>query len=95
MTIGPADPVYVVDIEADEAVALRTQPAIDAPVLAELLAGQLVARLDEDERGEWWRVFADTPGEGAYVGYASARYLRHWILSSRTSGGGSDPDAAE
>jgi hypothetical protein len=73
-------PIFVVVLEADEALALRRQPAADARVLAELAPGQLVARLDEDDRGEWWFVFADTPGDGAYVGYLQHRNVRPWTM---------------
>lgn len=72
------NPVYVVDLEPDEALALRAAPAEGASVLAELAPGQLVARLDDDDRGGWWQVFADTPGDGAYVGYLQARNVRPW-----------------
>jgi len=55
---------------------VHDQPSADAAVLARLAVRQLVARLDLIERGAWWRVFADTPGDGAYVGYIDATQLR-------------------
>jgi hypothetical protein len=61
---------------------LRRGPSTGAEILARLLRGQLVARLDRTARGRWWRVFADTPGEGAFVGYVDASYLAPW---SRTA----------
>jgi hypothetical protein len=85
-----ADPIFAVDLEPDEALALREQPAPEARVLAELAPGQLVARLDEDDRGGWWRVFADTPGDGAYVGYIQSRNVRPW---SHQEGGMITPPA--
>lgn len=57
---------------------LRRAPSTDAPIVARLERGQLVARLDLVDRGSWWRVFADTPGSGAYVGYVDKSWLTLW-----------------
>jgi hypothetical protein len=70
------NPVFVIDLAPDEALALRAEPSSDASLLVGLLPGQLVARLDEDERDGWWHVFADTPGEGAFMGYLLAAHVR-------------------
>ncbi len=77
-----ADPIFCVDLEPDERLALRAQPSPDAAVLAELAPDQIVARLDEDDRAGWYYVFADTPGAGAYVGYVQARNLRAWTQAA-------------
>lgn len=82
------DPIYVVAVDADEALALRAHPAESAEILVQLLPGQLVARLDEDERDVWWQVFADTPGEGAYVGYVDGRRLQPWTAASSAASEG-------
>jgi hypothetical protein len=57
---------------------LRRGPSTGAAILARLERGQLVARLDRLARGRWWRVFADLPGGGAYVGYVDSSYLALW-----------------
>lgn len=54
---------------------LREQPGTDARVLVKLDEGQAVARLDDVNRGGWWYVFADTPGEGIYIGHVWSEYL--------------------
>jgi hypothetical protein len=54
---------------------LRSQPDREASVLARLEPGQVVARLDEEDRDGWYWAFADVPGDGAYVGYVAGRHL--------------------
>lgn len=54
---------------------LRAQPANDAGILAKLAAGQAVVRLDDVDRAGWWFVFADTPGDGIFVGHVWAEFL--------------------
>lgn len=55
---------------------LREQPGTDSRVLVGLDAGQAVARMDDVDRGGWWYVFADTPGEGIYLGHVYAEFLK-------------------
>lgn len=71
-------PIYVVDLEEDEGLRLRAAPGVNADVIATLLPGQVVARLDFEDRGVWWHIFADTPGDGASVGYVHGGFLRSW-----------------
>lgn len=54
---------------------LRAQPTTESAVLAKLAAGQAVVRLDDADRAGWWFVFADTPGEGLYVGHVWSAFL--------------------
>ncbi len=68
-----SDRVFRVDASA---LNLRVQPSTGSEALALLRAGQAVARLDDLDHDGWWFVFADTPGEGLYVGYVFARHLR-------------------
>jgi hypothetical protein len=88
-----ADPIYMVDLEPDERLGLRERPTLDAGLLAELSPGQLVARLDDEVRGGWWQLFADTPGDGAFVGYALARHLSPW--TDRLADAPASPQPAE
>lgn len=81
------NPIYVVDLEADEGLQLRAHAAPGADLLVTLKPGQLVARLDAHDREGWWYLFADTPGEGAYVGYALARHLTPWSPAAVGPGG--------
>lgn len=57
------------------ALNLRVGPEADRAPVAVLTQGQLVARLDEEDRNGWWWVFADVPGDGAFLGYVAARHL--------------------
>ena len=57
------------------ALNLRAQPSTSAGILTVLRNGQAVARLDDLDHEGWWFVFADTPGDGLYVGYAYSRFL--------------------
>ena len=57
------------------ALNIRAEPSSRSGILTALPAGQAVARLDEMDRNGWWLVFADTPGDGLYVGYVAARFL--------------------
>lgn len=70
-----SDRVFVV---RPHTLRLRQHPSTDATILTRLREGQLVARLDLDDHDGWWRVFADTPNDGAFVGYVAAEYLDHW-----------------
>jgi len=54
---------------------LREQPGTEARVLVTLDEGQALARLDDVDRGGWWYVFADTPGEGIFLGHVWSQYL--------------------
>lgn len=54
---------------------LRQQPGTEAKVLVTLDEGQALARLDGVDRGGWWYVFADTPGEGIFLGHVWSQYL--------------------
>lgn len=54
---------------------LRQQPGPEAKVLVTLDEGQALARLDDVDRGGWWYVFADTPGEGIFLGHVWSHYL--------------------
>lgn len=62
------------------ALMLRELPSTQSAVITRLKRGQLVARLDPYPRGPWWRVFADTPGPGAFVGYVHSEHLDHWSM---------------
>lgn len=57
------------------ALNLRAQPSTSAGILTVLRHGQAVARLDDLDHEGWWFIFADTPGEGLYVGYVYSRFL--------------------
>lgn len=57
---------------------LRIQPDSGSQSLVKLPHGQAVARLDNNEWGSWWYVFADTPGAGVFVGYVHSGYLERW-----------------
>ena len=54
---------------------LRAGPSTRFAVLTSLSRGQAVARVDEADRDGWWLIFADVPGDGAYIGFAAARFL--------------------
>ena len=66
---------------------LRQAPHETAPILARLEPGQVVARLDEEDREGWFWVFADVPGDGVYIGYVAGRFL------SRRTPGDTPPSA--
>lgn len=72
-----SDRVFVV---RPKVLRLRQGPSTHTTVLTRLQQGQMVARLDLKDRHGWWRVFADTPHAGAYVGYVSATYVDHWSM---------------
>ena len=78
------------------ALNLRAGPSTAATRVALLQRGQLVARLDLVDRDGWWRVFADTPGEGAYMGYVAARWLAPWRhVASQAQAAPSPPARAD
>lgn len=54
---------------------LRVQPSTASGIVTRLRGGQAVARLDDFDHDGWWFVFADTPGDGLYVGYVFSDYL--------------------
>ncbi len=58
------------------ALNLREGPSVGHKSLVPLLTGQAVLRLDTADHEGWWYVFADTPGEGLYIGYVHSDYLR-------------------
>jgi hypothetical protein len=61
-------------VEGADLLNIRETPGINGHPIASLRRGQIVARLDLEERGGWWAVFADTSGL-AYVGFVRSRYL--------------------
>jgi hypothetical protein len=58
------------------ALNLREGPSTGHAPLVRLLTGQAVLRLDTADYQGWWYVFADTPGEGLYIGYVHSDFLR-------------------
>jgi hypothetical protein len=80
----------IFSVHTTDHLMLRALPDRGSAVLARLEPGQVVARLDEEERAGWHWVFADVAGDGAYVGYVAARHVR--ALTGFT--GPVDPPAA-
>lgn len=72
-----SDRVY--RVKANSGLRMRSQPSLNALPLVTLPRGQAVARLDEALYNQsWWYVFADTPGEGVFVGFVHRDYLERW-----------------
>lgn len=73
------------------ALNLREGPSLAHPVLVRLARRQAVVRLDDVDHQNWWYVFADTPGEGLYIGYVNAAHLRP-VLQDGDPGEGAGAD---
>ena len=73
---------------------LRDRPSTTATVLTRLQAGQLVARLDEQDLDGWWWVFADVPGDGGFVGYVASQFVGPWQDTPVLSGPFESPNPA-
>lgn len=84
--------VFRVDASA---LNLRSQPSLSGGILTALPAGQAVARLDDLDHAGWWFVFADTPGDGLYVGYVYARYLKPIAAPGMADGAADAPSVPE
>lgn len=61
---------------AEAGAALHQMADAASPVLVMLTGRQAVARLDDKPDQDWFFVFADTPGEGLYVGFVARKHLR-------------------
>ena len=67
-TPRPLEPVVVGNIEALDAINVRSEPSLDGAILGGLYLGETAEVLARSDDGDWWQIeYASAPGQPAWV----------------------------